>query len=126
MTTFQRVCVRTSDGVYLYLPPSLLQTSLYLQSLPTTDFTPLPLPFSSHVLTSFLLIASTQDLSEIAEKESELYSDLCNLADYLGCEEVLSGLMQGLVEWARGSVQVTEEEERRLKTAYPWAESYLK
>lgn len=128
MDYLERVWVQTSDGLYLNLSEKLVQTSSYLQHLPSCcDTSPLCLPFPSksiHFLTK-VIDTEGRDAEEVAGEDPELYAETCKLADYLGCEEALEGLMGALVTWAQRSVEVSEEQEAWLRAAYPWAASYM-
>lgn len=128
MDSEERVWVKTSDGLDLSVSEALVKASPFLHHLPAcSDLTILRLPFPSsalHLLTE-AQVSECRDMGEIAGRDPQLYAEVCGLADYLGCEEVLDGLMEALVVWARGTVQVSEEEEARLRVAYPGAASYM-
>ena len=128
MDYFERVCVKTSDGLDLSLPGKLVQTSSYLQHLPScSDTSPLCLPFPSKSIHFLAKVIDTEgrNAEEVVGEDPELYAETCKLADYLGCEEALGGLMGGMVAWAQRSVEVSEEREACLRAAYPWAASYM-
>jgi len=129
MDSEERVWVKTSDGLDRSVPEVLIQASPYLQHLPACcDTTVLHLPFPSsalHFLTA-ALVTECRDVGETAGQDPQLYAEVCALADYLGCEEVLEGLMQALAVWAHRAVQVSEEREVVLRAVYPWAASYMR